>query len=89
MGRSMNRRRLWICPYFKWDGKTEIHCEGGVISFPDKQSLTEYITKFCCANPEWTECTIADSLSNYYERLFYSQEQEDADEKIDKKDTRS
>lgn len=63
-----NRNKYWTCPFFKWDGKTDVNCEGGRISFPSEEAANEYMTAFCANNPGWENCTVAQKLCDYYER---------------------
>lgn len=58
--------RRWECPFYAWDEKLAVHCEGGVIRLPDKQAMTDYIGRYCCG--DWRRCHIARTVSAYYER---------------------
>lgn len=60
--------RRWQCPYFKWDEKATIHCEAGVIRFPDRRACTQYETAFCASKDGWQYCSLSDALSEYYDR---------------------
>jgi hypothetical protein len=64
----MYSHKTWRCPYFRYDEKRSVHCEGGtVIRFPDRRSIQDYTTAFCAAY-NYGECTVAKALNNYYER---------------------
>lgn len=60
--------KTWACPFFKWDERQSVHCEGGRISFPDQQAAGEYTGKFCADLNGWERCPIAATLLRYYER---------------------
>ena len=61
--------KCWICPYFIWDEKQTIGCEGKtVIRFPDVNAVKDYINKYC-ANSDWKNCSIASMMNEYYERV--------------------
>ena len=64
----MYSKRLWACPFFRWDEREQIHCEGGVVSFPDRESCAGYAGKYCGSVQGWKDCTIAKSMADYYER---------------------
>lgn len=64
----MKGRMLYQCPFFKRGEYLRLDCEGGVLSFPDKEARVEYVMSFC-ANPiNWKKCSIAHCLENYYDR---------------------
>lgn len=65
--------RTWICPFFKWDEKQRVHCEGGTITMPDKQAYKAYIDQYC-SSCGWGGCSMSATLMDYYER-------QDAEEK--------
>ena len=56
------------CPFFKRNEALKLHCEGGVISFPDKDAGKDYLTGYCANNINWRKCTICHNLEDYYER---------------------
>ena len=60
--------RAWACPYLKWDEKLKVHCEGGCVSFPDRTAYEEYTGRYCANVPGWKSCTLASSMSKFYER---------------------
>ena len=39
--------RTFYCPFFRWDERTRVHCEGGKISFPDPEAALIYIAGHC------------------------------------------
>lgn len=61
--------RTWACPFFKWDERRKVHCEGGCCaSFPDRKTAQEYATRYCASVDGWRACTMAAALLRYYER---------------------
>lgn len=60
--------KTFACPFFKWDEKLCVHCEGGKVSFRDRQEATEYIDSHCACEGGWQKCSLACSLTRYYER---------------------
>lgn len=65
MGYS-NRR--WTCPFYTWDEKQKIHCEGGCMKFPDQATLRRYADRYCASTTGWRDCTVAAGLLEYYDR---------------------
>ena len=59
--------KTFACPFFKWDERLCVHCEGGRVTFPDKAAAQEYIDRYCAAQG-WQACTVASALLRYYER---------------------
>ena len=60
--------KFWACPFYKWNDKTKVACEGGCrLSFPDKPTACEYMDRYCANNPGWKGCTLARSLLKYHE----------------------
>lgn len=62
-----NRNLYWACPYWKWDARMEVNCEGGRISFPSAASANEYMRSYCASLTGWKHCTVAKKLTDYYE----------------------
>ncbi len=60
--------RLWACPFFHWDERQGIHCEGGCITFQDERTYRGYAKQFCCGAKGWESCTVAKALVDQYER---------------------
>lgn len=61
-----NTSKTFLCPFYTWDEKTKVHCEGGRMSFKDRESAKEYIDRYCAG--DWRRCTVAAALLRYYER---------------------
>lgn len=59
--------RVWACPYFRWDEKTAVHCEGGVVRLPDQESLIAYAEAMCGSVDHWSRCSVARALTQWYE----------------------
>lgn len=66
--------RAWKCPFFGWDERLCIHCEGGKVKFQDRQAAVEYIDLHCASLDGWKRCSIADSLNKYYERKIVDEQ---------------
>ena len=60
--------RSWVCPFFKWDERLRVHCEGGRQVFPDGQAARDYAGRYCACMEGWKNCSVADNLLRYYER---------------------
>lgn len=60
--------KTYCCPFYRWEEKRCVHCEGGTVQLPDKAAQDAYINRFCSSNPAWQNCPIAEELLNYYER---------------------
>lgn len=60
--------RVWACPFFHWDEKKKVHCEGGGVSFQRKGTFVEYADRFCGQVNGWEKCTIARALIEQYEK---------------------
>ncbi len=56
------------CPFFKKSDKLNLHCEGGVLKFPDGKARTEYVVNYCANSIHWSKCSICHNLENYYDR---------------------
>lgn len=60
---------VYCCPFYSWEEKHKVHCEGGVMNFLDAEAMREYISQYCAQNPGWKKCTVAQNLQNTYERV--------------------
>lgn len=60
--------KTWECPFYKWDARLAVYCEGGKITFPDRKALEDYSEKHCTSLNGWEMCSLAESLLQYYER---------------------
>lgn len=59
----VNRRKTWLCPYFRWDSDVYLRCEAGKPWFPDRKSANDYMTEYCAG--AWQECTLAKAWNEY------------------------
>lgn len=59
--------KTYICPFFKWDEKMKVHCEGGRVDFPDQSARGDFLDRYC-AGQDWGSCAIARLMLQYYER---------------------
>lgn len=61
--------KTWVCPFFGWDERLCIHCEGkSSVHFFDRAGVEEYADQHCAALDGWEDCSIAQSLLRHYER---------------------
>lgn len=58
--------RAFICPYFQYDIKLGVKCEGGKINFKDRDHALGYENKYC-GSYDWKHCSVAQALNIYYE----------------------
>lgn len=61
--------KTWCCPFFRWEDRLRVNCEGGRVCFHDGEERRLYINRFCACVPGWEGCSIAQGLQQYYERL--------------------
>ena len=62
--------KTYCCPFYRWEEALSVHCEGGCVRFPDKETRNDYLDQYCSANPCWEHCSIAAALQGYYERMI-------------------
>lgn len=68
---GLYRKRMWACPYFRYDEKACVTCEGGSkIRMPDIDSYIDYIERYCTSVNGWQKCSVAKNITDYY----YAQE---------------
>ena len=60
--------KSWSCPFFVWDERLAVHCEGGRLRFPDWEAAGEFTNRFCAGGMGWKNCSVARNLLLYYER---------------------
>ncbi len=60
--------KTWACPFFKWDERLSVRCEGGCVRFRDREQAAEYQNGYCASLDGWKNCTVAASAVRYYER---------------------
>lgn len=61
--------KAWICPFFRWDDRLKVVCEGGSrVTFPDQRGAKRFIEAYCANEAGgWKRCCIAAALTEYYE----------------------
>lgn len=59
--------RRFQCPFFKWDERKKVHCEGGVVALPVPE-LRRYMDRYCASLEGWKGCPLANALWEYYDR---------------------
>lgn len=62
-----------ICPFWKWcdTPRLTLHCEGGLITFPDGDAKEFLECQYCASDQGWRRCSIARTLDDYYERTIH------------------
>lgn len=60
--------RRFQCPFFKWDEKKKVHCEGGVVALPVPE-LRRYMDRYCACLTGWKDCPLARALEEHYDRI--------------------
>ena len=58
--------RYWICPFFHWDEKGAIHCEGGSVVRLPQIHLYGFAEDYC-ASFGYRECSIYQAIEKTYE----------------------
>jgi len=60
--------KTWSCPYFIWDDKRMIKCEGGRLRFPDFATCSGFAENYCASlsGNGWKNCCIARTVSLWY-----------------------
>lgn len=59
--------KTWACPFFKWDEKQKVHCEGGVVSLWPK-TYDDYTNAYCASVENWQKCSLAVYLVRQYDK---------------------
>ena len=61
-------KKTFRCPFFRYDEKQILGCEGGRIKFPDAATAKRFMDEYC-AHPSngWKDCCIAACLLKFYE----------------------
>lgn len=61
--------KAYVCPFWKWEDKLCVHCEGGKLHFPDVRMKKDYVCRYCAQLPGWEDCSVAGAWVDYYERV--------------------
>lgn len=62
-------RRTWCCPYYRYDEKFVVHCEGGsMFKLRDREIFADHADRYCGNAKDWTKCPTADALTKLYEK---------------------
>lgn len=62
--------RRWACPFYRYDERQCVHCErGSKLKFPDMTAEIAYVDRHCASVTGWRDCTLAQCLTNHYERM--------------------
>ena len=65
-----NYHRNWECPFFHSTTKLSVRCECGVVRFHSRRAIRCFIERFCASNRGYHNCTLCQSMTNYYEEEF-------------------
>lgn len=57
----------FICPYFKWDEKQRVGCEGKHVLKFDSANAAKKFMKSYCAGWKWGQCPHAEKMNQEYE----------------------
>ena len=70
----------WICPFYRYDEKTCVHCEeGSRVKFKNLKTLRQYEKDYCASMDGYLRCSIAKTLERQYEeREEYEKERKEA-----------
>lgn len=60
--KKWNRRKKWICPYYKWDSEKFVSCDGGRVCLPSRDKANRYMNKYC-ASYDWEHCSLAQFIT--------------------------
>lgn len=60
--------KTYECPFWRWEKRLCVNCEGGRIEFVDEQAREDYIGRYCASVEGWEACSIAQHLERVYER---------------------
>lgn len=60
--------KTWTCPFFKWEEKQKIHCEGGGPAFELPETFREFSNAYCASTENWRKCSLADALVRQYDK---------------------
>ena len=58
----------WACPFYRWDEKRKIHCDGGTVGIRGNRDLLNYARKYCANVTGWEDCSLARALIEQNER---------------------
>ena len=61
------RNEVFTCPYYGWETKSAVNCEGGKIRLPDAEAAREYFRTYCTDLNGWRRCTVARAITRHYE----------------------
>jgi len=66
--------KTWACPYWRWEDKLKVCCEGCSMKFRSVEARENYIDQYCANVPGWEGCPVAVSLGRDYERRIQNEE---------------
>lgn len=70
---AMARYKAFACPFYTYNEKNKVHCEGAVtVSFRKKPEEDAYIEAYCTSVTGWERCSIAKAKVMEYEMGGYA-----------------
>ncbi len=64
--KTWNRRKKWICPYYKYDAEKFVSCDGGRVCLFTRDHANRYMDKYC-ASYNWEKCSLAQYITEMEE----------------------
>lgn len=62
-------RRVWMCPYYRFDDRLKVKCDAGTIKFPDRYAIVKFADDYCGNLPGWEKCPLAMCMNDYFDRM--------------------
>lgn len=62
-----HKSTAFCCPFYGWDSKIAVTCEGGKIALPEHGATWQYMREYCADANGWRRCTVARMLLRHYE----------------------
>lgn len=60
--------KVYCCPFWRWEDKNMIRCEGGRANFQSAEHRELFINTYCASVRGWENCSIAKVLNEMYEK---------------------
>ena len=69
-GLGYYRQLDFACPYYGWESKSAVHCDGGNVKLPNGAAAEEYFLTYCANVPGWRRCTVARAITRHLEKKY-------------------
>ena len=66
-GAKVYSERVFCCPYYDGGGTRSVNCEGGKIRLPSGGAARDYFSEYCGDLNGWRRCTLARTITRFYE----------------------